>query len=412
MPKLARELSATEVRRKTRPGVHAVGGVSGLLLNVAAGGSRSWILRTMVGGRRRDIGLGGFPDVTLKDARTRAREAKDQIRKGIDPVAERKAARAALMTDRAKELTFAEAARQCHAAKAAGFGNPKHRKDWISSLERYAFPDLGKLPIGDIELPHVLKVLEPMWTERTETATRVRQRIEAVITWATVSGYRTGENPARWAGNLKEVLPPPSKLARVNHFAALPWQDVPAFLVDLKQREGMGARALEFIIYTAARSAEVRLATRDEIDLKARLWTIPAERMKAGKAHRVPLSPAAVALLKALPVFHDSPYLFTAPRGGPLSDMSINSVTRRMKVPAVPHGFRSSFKDWSRTSTSYADEVSELALAHVNSDATRAAYARDELLPQRGRLMNEWARFLGKPARAGSVTSIRGRKRG
>ena len=182
---------------------------------------------------------------------------------------------------------------------------------------------------------------------------------------------------------------------------------MPAFLIDLKQRDGAGARALEFIVYTAARSAEVRLATYDEFDLKAKLWTIPAERMKAGKAHRVPLSPPAVALLKALPRFEDSPYVFTAPRGGALSDMSINSVCRRMKVAAVPHGFRSSFKDWARTSTNYPDEVSELALAHVNSDATRAAYARDELLAQRARLMTEWGKFLTVPARKGSVTPIR-----
>ena len=405
MPKKAKELSATEVRRLTKPGLHAVGGVAGLLLQVTPTGATSWILRTMVGSKRRDIGLGGFPDVPLAMAREKAREAKEQIKQGIDPVEQRRAARAALMGAQAKALTFEEAAIHCHAARSAEFRSAKHARDWLSSLERYAFPALGLLPVADVDMPHHHKALQPIWETRTETATRVRQRIEAVLAWATVSKYRSGDNPARWSGNLDAVLPKPAKISKVKHHRALAWQKIPGFMADLRKMEGMGARALEFAILTAARSGEVRLATWEEIDLDAKLWTIPGERMKAGKPHRVPLSAAAVTLLKELPRL--SEYVFTAPRGGVLSDMSISAVTRRMKVDAVPHGFRSSFKDWARSSTAYPDEVSELALAHVNSDATRAAYARDELLPKRTNLMRDWCKYINSPARGGEVVSIR-----
>lgn len=420
MPKKAKELTATQVRRLTaKPGLHAVGGVSGLLLQVTKTGATSWVLRYSTGERRttasgkayavrHDMGLGPFPEVTLAQARDAAREAKQQIREGIDPVAERKAARDATRAAQAKRMLFAEAARRCHAAKESEFRNAKHRKDWIASLERHAFPHLGEVPVADIELPHVLKALQPIWETRTETATRVRQRIESVLTWATVSKYRKGDNPARWDGNLKEVLPNPKKISKVKHHRALPWQRVPEFMEALRKREGMGARALEFIVLTAARSGEVRLATWSEIDLAARVWTVPAGRMKAGKVHRVPLTDDAVRLLESLPRFEGSEYVFTAPRGGALSDMSISAVCKRMKVDAVPHGFRSSFKDWARSRTAYPDEVSELALAHVNSDATRAAYARDELLPQRARLMADWARFLNEPTTTtGDVVPMR-----
>ncbi|WP_018169698.1 site-specific integrase [Thioalkalivibrio sp. ALMg9] len=393
MPKQAKEMGALEVKRLDRPGFHAVGGVSGLLHRITETGARGWVLRVTVAGKRRHYGLGGYPDVSLAQAKERARELKDQLWRGIDPVAERKAANDARRAEEARRMTFADAARQYHEAKAHEFRSAKHRADWLSSLERYAFESLGDLPVAEIELPHVLGVLKPIWHERTETATRVRQRIEGVLHWATVSGYREGENPARWKGNLDVTLPAPQKIRKVKHHRALPWKDVPAFMADLRGRDGMGARALEFSILTAARSGEVRKACWTEIDLDARVWTVPGDRMKTGKPHRVPLSDDAVALLEALPRFEGSDLVFTAPRGGPLSDMSISAVCKRMGVDAVPHGFRSSFKDWARSSTSFPDEVSELALAHVNSDATRAAYARDELLPQRAELMAEWAKF-------------------
>ncbi len=407
MPRKAKELSATEVRRLTEPGRYPVGGVAGLQLLVSQAGGRSWVLRTLIGNKRRDIGLGGFPDVTLAGARQKAREMKDQIATGVDPVAEKKALRDAIRAAQAKGLTFKEAATRCHAARKDEYSNAKHRQDWINSLERHAFPVIGDLPVDAIELPHVLKVLEPIWKTKTETATRVRQRLESVLSWATVSKHRTGENPARWADNLSELLPTPSKIRKVKHHRALPWEEVPGFMVDLRQREGMGARALEFIILTAARSGEVRFATWDEIDLNAKVWTVPAERMKARKDHRVPLSDAVIELLGRVPRMAGSNLLFTAPRGNALSDMSISAVCKRMEVDATPHGFRSCFKDWARSRTAYPDEVSELALAHVNSDSTRAAYARDELLPQRTRMMSDWARFLNEPAPAGEVVPIR-----
>ncbi|SFD86523.1 Integrase [Thiohalospira halophila DSM 15071] len=407
MPKVAKELSAVEVKRLSKPGFHAVGGVSGLVLRVKETGSRQWVLRTTLSGKRHNIGLGGFPDVTLAQARERAREYKEQIWRGEDPLAARRAAEDARRAEEAKRVTFEEAARRCHEAKAAEFRNEKHQRDWIISLERYAFPELGSISVAEIELPHVLKALEPIWSTKTETATRVRQRIETVLTWATVSGYREGENPARWAGNLEVALPAPRKIRKVQHHRALPWKEVPGFMAALRQREGMGARALEFAILTAARSGEVRGARWSEIDLPGRVWTVPADRIKAGKEHRVPLSDDAVALLESLPRFEGSDLVFTTSRGGGLSDATISAVCKRMGVDATPHGFRSSLKDWARSCTTFADEVSELALAHVNSDATRSAYARDELLPQRARLMADWAHFCrhGEPE-AATVTSI------
>ena len=407
MPKKARELSTVEVKRLSKiPGFHAVGGVAGLHLNVDSRTARSWILRVVIGMKRPDLGVGPYPEIGVGLARDKAREMREQIRRGIDPREQKKAAAAALRLTQAKALTFDEAAKACHATKIGEFRNAKHRDDWISSLNRYASPVIGTLPVADVELPHIVRVLGPIWAAKTETATRVRQRIESVLSWATVSGYRTGDNPARWKGNLEHALAKPGRLQKVTHYPALPWQEVGAFMVELRQREGIGARALEFAILTAARSGEVRGATWDEIDLHAKLWTIPAERMKAGKKHCVPLSEPAIRLLKSLPRMEGCPYVFASPRGKMLSDMSVNAVTRRMGVDAVPHGFRSSFKDWARNCTRYEDEVSELALAHVNSDATRAAYARDELLPKRERLMREWAKYCETVPSKVNVTPI------
>jgi integrase len=407
MPKKARELSAVEVKRLTSVGLHAVGGVAGLHLQVKETGARSWILRAQIGARRRDIGLGGYPDVTLAGARDSARDAREQIRQGIDPVEARRAARDAIKAAQARRMTFDDAAKQCHQLKVPEFRNKKHCNDWINSLNRYVSPVIGDKLVSEIGLTDVVNVLKPIWQHRTETATRVRQRIESVLSWATVSGYRSGENPARWNGHLDQVLQKPSRIRKVQHFAALNWQQMGAFMAELREREGMGASALEYLILTAARSGEVRLATWDEIDVAGKLWTIPPERMKAGKRHRIPLSQPAIALLNNLPRSDESLYVFSTHRGGPLSDMSISAVCRRMEVPAVPHGFRSTFKDWCRISTAYPDEVSELALAHVNSDATRAAYARDELLPKRARLMRDWAKYCGSINHSATVSSIR-----
>lgn len=393
MPKVAKELGAVEVKRLiNRPGFHSVGGVTGLALNVKKSGAASWILRVKIGDKRKDIGMGSYPTVTLETARERARDAIELIAESKDPLVEKREARQRLRDEQAKQVTFRDAAKQCHAKMAPEFRSKKHAYNWLRSLEVYAFPRIGRKLVADVDTDDVEKILKPIWFEKTDTAKRVRQRIESVLSWATVKGMREGPNPAQWAGNLSHLLSKPSKITKVKHHAALDWKELPAFLDQLRKREGAGARALEFSILTAARSGEVRLATWDEIDLEEALWTVPGERMKNERDHRVPLNGPAVALLR---IVEGGDYLFDAPRGGPLSNMSVSAVCRRMEVPVVPHGFRSTFKDWCRASTTYADEISELALSHVNSDATRAAYARDDLLEVRRELMEQWGQYCG-----------------
>ncbi len=399
MPKKAAELDALTVKRLSTPGKHAVGGVDGLYLLVKDTGARSWVLRIVVGKRRQDIGLGGYPDVPLAQAREAARAMREQARAGTDPLAARRAARDALIAAQGRRLTFDEAARRCHAARGAEFRNKKHRAQWINTLTTYASPTIGALPVDAIEASHLVNLLTPIWTTKTETATRLRQRIEAVLDWATVGGYRSGPNPAKWDGSLEHLLPKARKVRKVSHHAALPWQAMGDFMVRLRAAPGIAARALELAILTAGRSGEVRGATWQEFDLDAAIWTIPAARMKAGKPHRVPLSAPAVALLRALPRHRGNPLVFVGPKRGALSENALLAVLRRLGVDATTHGFRSSFKDWCRSATRYPDEVSELALAHVNNDQTRAAYARDELLPARKRLMAEWAAYCAATPR-------------
>ncbi len=396
MPRKVEEMSALQVRQITKPGKHSVGGVPGLQLVVKDKGPKSWALRTMVGNLRRNIGLGGFPEVSLTRAREKAREMKELIDQGIDPVHARRDRRTALIKSQASQMTFEKAARLCHKKKAVEFRNAKHAKDWVSSVERYAYSVIGKISVSEIELSHILKVLEPIWTTKTETATRLRQRLEYILNWATVSGYRTGDNPARWKGHLDAVLPSPNKIRKTKHFPALPWQKIGGFMKNLRAKDGMSARCLEFTILTACRSGESRLATWDEICLNARVWTIPKERMKAGKEHKVPLTDRAIQILQGLPRFEDSEYVFTAPRGGPLSDMALSMLCRRMKVDAVPHGFRSTFKDWAAESTNFPREVSEMALAHAIESKVEAAYRRGDLFQKRLKLMESWAEFCSK----------------
>jgi len=408
-PKRARELTALEVSR-LKDGRHAVGGVAGLYLYVN-GNARSWVLRMKVAGRRREAGLGAYPEVRMAIAREVAAEFRAAVRDGRDPFAEREERRRALVEAQARAITFQKAARLTHKAKSPEFRSDKHQRDWINSLVNWAFPVLGNVPISEVDRGHVMRVLEPIWTDKTETATRVRQRIEAVLDWAKVSGYREGDNPAAWRGNLEALLPRPRKVRKIEHWPALPFVQVGDFMRSLRERDGLGARALEFIILTVARSREIRYSVWTEIDLQAALWTIPADRMKAGKPHSVPLSPPAVALLKSLARDRDDAFVFPGARGMPISDATITAAIKRMHKDErkagrlgwvdpssgrriTAHGFRSAFKDWARSCTRYADEISELALAHVHDDKTRAAYARDELLPQRRELMREWATYV------------------
>lgn len=394
MPRKAKELTDLEIRRLTAPGLHAVGGVSGLHLQVVApGGARTWILRIMVGSKRRDMGLGGYPDVGLGKAREKAREARELVQKGVDPILQRQQVRSALAAQQAAAKTFAWCARQFIEAKSPEWSNTKHAAQWTNTLETYAVPKIGRLLVADVGTAQVLEVLKPIWQVKTETATRVRGRIEAVLDWATVQHYRTGLNPARWKGHLDDVLANPTKFKKVKHHAALPIDAVPGFVAALRQLHGQGARALELAILTAARSGEVRLATWGEFDLDAALWTVPAERMKAGREHRVPLSPHVLQLLRALPRMDGTDLVFAGATLKPLSDMTLTAALRRMKVDAVPHGFRSSFKDWAAERTSYPNEVSEMALAHAVEDKTEAAYRRGDLFDKRRQMMADWAAF-------------------
>lgn len=388
MPKQTKELAAVQVSRLP-VGLHGVGGVTGLYLRVAPTGARNWILRVMVGGRRRDMGLGGWPDVPLAEARDRARVARRKLEEGIDPIEQRRSARDALRS----VPTFQWCAEQTIEAKRPEWKSAKHGEQWTATLTTYAYPVIGKTPVDQVELAHMVNVLSPIWTTKTETATRLRARLEAVIAWATASGFRRGDNPARWRGNLDAVLPKPGKVAKVTHHAALPIEELPGFMRALRLREGTAARALEFAILTATRSGEVRGATWDEIDLDAAIWTIPAERMKAGKEHRVPLVPRVVELLRGLPRFAEVNHVFAATRGGALSDMSLSAVMKRMKVDAVPHGFRSTFRDWCSEMTNYPREVAEAALAHAIADKVEAAYRRGDLFDKRRNLMTEWEKF-------------------
>lgn len=416
MPRVAKELTALDVKRLNHPGsignaTFAVGGVAGLLLQITPKGGRTWLLRVTIGDRRREFGLGGFPDVSLAQARERAREAKDQIWRGIDPIEERKAKRHALVLAQRRSLTFTEAIERCLSAKLDAFKNPKHRDQWRNTLSQYAVPELGLMPVDTIRVQDILRVLEPIWLTKTETASRLRGRIEAVLSWATVAGYRNGDNPARWAGNLKELLPAASKVGRQSNQPALQIQDAPRWFSTLQKREGMGSRCLEFAILTAARSQEVRGAVWEEIDLKNKVWSIPATRMKMGREHRVPLCEPAVSLLEALPRFEGSPFVFPASRGGMLSDMTLSATMRRMheaeqdcggegfvdrtsKRPAVPHGLRSTFRDWIAELTQFPGDMAEVALAHKLSNAVEAAYRRGDMMEKRRAMMAAWAGFL------------------
>jgi len=404
MPKIAKALTAIEVKRLAEPKLHSVGTVPGLMLFVKPNGVKSWVLRTTVGTKRKDIGLGGYPGVTLAAAIEQARKIKESISGGADPVAQRKTNKNSI------EWTFKACALGYISGHEAGWKNAKHGQQWRNTLETYVYPVFGDKHVKDVGTGDVINAIEPYWTTKNETMVRVRNRIEMVISWAVARGYRpAGLNPATWRGHLDQTLPKPSKVNQRQHHQAVAIDDVYDFLTTIRKAEGVSLRCLEFVILTACRSGEARLATWAEFDLNGAVWNIPAVRMKAGRPHRVPLSPQVIKMLSALPRFEGTELVFPGRDiTKPLSDMSLTAVMRRMRLEAVPHGFRSTFSDWCAERTAYPSEVREMALAHAIGNDTEAAYRRGDLFDKRRNLMNEWATFLETaPARGGNVVNLK-----
>jgi integrase len=404
MPVRAAGLSAVKVKAAA-PGRYGDG--DGLFLLVRGAESAFWLFRWTRTGRMREMGLGrarGANAVTLAEAREKAGRLYRMVRDGLDPLAERdrEAAESQARTEAAavRAITFKDVATDYIAANAAGWDNPKHRAQWTATLNSYAYPHLGAVPVAEVATSHVIAALEPIWTAKPETASRLRGRIEAVLTAATVKGLRSGDNPARWRGHLAELLPARSKVAPVEHHAALPFADLPTFFLRLQAADGMAARALELAILTAGRTNEVLGATWAELNLDAALWTIPAARMKARREHRVPLSVPALALLRKLQTNKQGAHVFAGQKQGkPLSNMALLMTLRRMKrADLTAHGFRSTFRDWAAESTGHPSEVVEMALAHAVGDKVEAAYRRGDLFEKRRKLMNDWGGYCTGPA--------------
>ncbi|MBM3566321.1 MAG: DUF4102 domain-containing protein [Alphaproteobacteria bacterium] len=411
-------LTALAVTRAKEPGLYGDG--NGLYLQVSRVGSKSWLLRFRLHGRRRDMGLGSLADVSLADAREKAQDARKLIKAGIDPIEAKHESRANVALEKASAVTFKAAAEVYIEAHSPSWRNPKHAQQWPNTLEAYVYPIIGQLSVAKVDVGHVTKILEPIWNKKPETASRVRGRIESVLDWAKARGYRTGENPARWRGHLENLMPRRAKIQKVKHHPALPYAEVGAFMADLKKQAGGAPLAFQFLILTAARTSEVIGARWSEIDFEKATWTVPAERIKTGREHRVPLSAPALAILKAQYEVRDKDkedaFVFPGGRQGkPLSTNALLAVLDRMgKDTITGHGFRSTFRDWCAEQTNYPREVAEAALAHAVGDKVEAAYRRGDLFEKRALLMKEWAAYCGtvaKPEKAAKVIPI-GRKSG
>lgn len=398
---MAREvgrLSALSVGRAKRRGYLADGG--GLYLQVSGTGAKSWVFRFRDGGRLREMGLGATHTLSLAEARDAALACRKQRLAGIDPIVARKSDRATARLDAARAMSFRQCAEAYIQAHKAGWKNPKHAAQWPATLQTYAYPVIGALPVQGVDVGLVMKVLEPLWTTKTETASRLRGRIEAVLDWAAVRGFRQGDNPARWRGHLDHLLPERGKVVKVTHHAALPYPEIGVFVSALRRQPGVAALALEFAILTATRTSEVTGASWTEIDLDGATWTIPADRMKAGRDHRVPLSAPALAILHQLHAARQGKFVFPGGKPGKgLSNMAMLQLLRRMnRADLTTHGFRSTFRDWAAERTNFPREVAEQALAHALPDKVEAAYRRGDLFDKRRRLMEDWATFC-----AGSI---------
>jgi integrase len=398
-------LSAKRVANLKKPGRYGDG--HGLCLQITPGGVKSWLLRYERNGRERWMGLGPLHTISLAEARERARKARGQLLDGVDPLEARRRDQSLRALDTAKAITFEQAAVAYFNAHERKWRNDKHRAQFLSTLKTYVFPKIGRLSVADIDTGRVLSCIEPIWQDKTETASRVRGRIEAVLDWVTVRGYRTGDNPARWRGHLAEVLPARGQLQKTVHHAALPFVELPAFVEALRERKGVAGRALEFTILCAARTGETIGARWDEIDLAEKTWTIPAGRIKGGREHRVPLSDRAIEILRALPTESKNPSVFIGSRRGGLSNMAMASIPKRMNRDDITvHGFRSTFRDWAAERTNYPNHVVEMALAHAVGDKVERAYRRGDLFEKRRRLMAEWARYCGTMVSTGDTAVV------
>jgi integrase len=408
MAKTVGKLTALKVARDMPAGMHADG--AGLYLQVTGAGAKSWIFRYSLRGKPREMGLGSLSAVSLADARTKAGECRTLRQEGIDPIEARNARHAQAALDAAKSITFKDAADRYINAHRAGWKNAKHAAQWGNTLATYVLPTLGALSVQAIDTALVVKVLEPIWTTKPETASRLRGRIETVLDWAKVRGLRDGDNPARWRGHLEFDFPARAKVRAIKHHAALTYTEIPAFMVQLRQQEGVAARALEFTILTAARTAETTGAKRGEANIAEKVWSVPAERMKAGKEHRVPLSSRALTILSGAAATEtgDGAFVFAGGRKGkPLSNMAMAAVLKRMARDDITvHGFRSTFRDWAAERTNFPNEVVEMALAHAVGDKVEAAYRRGDLFDKRRRLMAEWATFCNTPKAASGSTVV------
>jgi integrase len=394
----------------SRVQLYADGG--GLYLQVTPGNnnhiSKSWIFRfAAASGKERYMGLGSLDAVSLAEARDKATECRKLRDQGKDPIEARSAQRASAAAESAKAMTFDQCAESYIAAHRAGWRNPKHASQWQNTLATYVTPTFGRLPVQSIDVGLVIKALEPIWSSKPETASRVRGRIEAVLDWAAARDFRDADNPARWKGRLDKLLPRPSKVRAVQHHAALPYPEIGVFIEALRERPATAARALEFAILTAARTGEVLGARWIEIDLKAKIWTIPASRMKSGREHRVPLSKAALAVLQEMESLRQNDRVFPGDRQDRLSDMALLMLLRRMnRSDLTAHGFRSTFRDWAAERTNFPSEVVEMALAHAVSDKVEAAYRRGDLFEKRRKLMDAWASYCARPAEVGKIVLL------
>ena len=402
-------LTALKVARAKRPGMYADGG--GLYLQITKGGA-SWVYRFMLNGRAREMGLGPVHTITLAEARERATQARKLRLDGVDPIERRRSERAAQRVAGAMAMSFRQCGDAFIASHGTGWG-ALHRRQWTNSLAQHVYPVIGDVRVQDIDTALVMKVVEPLWRSIPETAYRIRGRIEAVLDWAKVLRYRTGENPARWRGHLDKLLPARSKVRKVEHHAALPYAELPRFMAALREQEGIAARALEFIILTAARTGETRFARWSEFNLLDKTWTVPDRRMKSGKEHRVPLCERTLAILQGMQAHRhaDDGFVFPGSKvSRPLADTVLLRLLQRMgRADLTTHGFRSSFRDWAAEQTHFPSEVVEMALAHTVGSKVEVAYRRTDMFNKRRKLMDAWAEFLSlAPASEGKVVALRG----